>query len=295
MNKYMIITRSIFAIGCLIFIFGCGSDNDERTDGIIKKELAVELEKLRETILQENWDALNMAENIGSPAIPVLEELLKDENPEVRNIALNCVGLTNDEKQPKVIAQSLMDNARKVRVSAMQMLNTGYDSTIAPELAVNLKNPDSDIRSFAATLLGRLDDAKMISSLNEQLEEETDSIAKRSINLALARLGDEKLKNDFASGLDIPESKTRYRAIRDLEYINDKKLVVRLKPAFSDYGEVYEVGDPDNPVYARVCDAAINLVAKWYDKPFSFDTDDLKIYSDDGIEEARKFIETLEP
>ncbi|UCE67682.1 MAG: hypothetical protein JSU85_06660, partial [Candidatus Zixiibacteriota bacterium] len=55
----------------------------------------------------------------------------------------------------------------------------------------------------------------------------------------------------------------------------------------------YEIGDPDDPEYTRICDAVVNLVSDWYEKPFGFEADELKIYSDEEIEEAKKFVESL--
>jgi hypothetical protein len=66
-------------------------------------------------------------------------------------------------------------------------------------------------------------------------------------------------------------------------------------PALEDESDAYEISHPDEvPRFARVCDATVNLIAKWFDKPFSFETDDLKVYAEEEIEEAKRFVETLE-
>jgi hypothetical protein len=115
------------------------------------------------------------------------------------------------------------------------------------------------------------------------------------MKLALARLGDEELKDEFSSRLDTPSTAGRYQAVRDLDYINDSGLASRLRPALEDKTDAYEVGHPDEePRFARVCDAAVNLIAKWFDKPFSFEVDDLNVYAEEEIEEAKRFVESLE-
>lgn len=282
----------INAVIIALLLINCKANSGEQVERATNKELNVELDKLRRAIEAMDWQALGLAEEIGSPAIPMLEGYLKNDNAEVRNIALNCIEMTNDVRAIKIISGCLMDESESVRVSAMQILNSYYDDSIKPELILNIKNTDPDVRGFAAILLAKLDDKGSMSDLNEQLEKEPDSTASREISLALARLGDEKFQDKFASQLDIEDSKTRYQGIRDLKFINDRKLAARLIPAFSDQGEVYIIGDKDDPRYGRVCDAVINLVAKWYEGSLTFDTGAFKIYSDDEIEEARRFVES---
>jgi len=252
------------------------------------------VEKLRKLVLLKDWEAMNLAEQIGEMAAPMLKELMGNADGEIRDLTLGCLVLTNDKQVTKILAQALSDPDQDVRMRAILALESRYDHTILPELLLNLDNIDTDIRIGVAKLIGNLRDSSAIQPLHQRVTGETDEAAKRQMKLALAKLGDENLKTEFANQLDVSDSKTRYEGIRDLGYIDDKKLARRLLPALQDRGEAYDVGEPDKPHYARVCDAAINLVAKWIEKPFSFPTDDLKIYSDVEIKEAKRFLNSLE-
>jgi len=269
----------------------CGGPDQQRSRG----EDKVELDSLRKAVLEDSDDALLQAEEIGSPAMPVLLELLKNENPETRELALTCAVLTDDESVPPVLVEALWDNDAQVRASALQSLRSRISSAILQGLIANLSNTDAVVRGGVARLIGRIDDASAMKPLQKQLDQEDDASVSKQIKLALARLGDKELKNEFASQVDTPPPDGRYKIILDLEYINDKLLASRLLPALGDTSDAYDIGHPEaDPEFARVCDAAINLVAAWYDKPFSFEIDECRTYTDDEITEAESYLRSLE-
>ena len=285
-----IVVMELLALAFALFVAGCGDSEIDR-EGI-----DVDLEKLRSTVLEKGDDAQIQAEGIGAPAAPVLIGLLESKDAEVRDIALICLVLTGYDETALVLARSLSDKDEAVRVRALQSLRSRYSSSILRELIKNLSNEDSVIRGGVARLIGLIGDSTAMKPLSKRIEVETDSQAGNQMKLALARLGDEDLKEEFASLLESGTADGgRYQTIRDFEYINDPKLAKRLSPALSDTGDAYDIGRPDEePQFARVCDAAVTLIGKWFDKPFSFETDDLNTYSEEEIGEAQRFIESLE-
>ncbi|MBU1319300.1 MAG: HEAT repeat domain-containing protein [candidate division Zixibacteria bacterium] len=269
----------------------CGGRDQQRSRG----EHKVELDSLRKAVLEDSDDALLQAEEIGSPAMPVLLELLKNENPETRELALSCVVLTDDESVPTVLVEALWDKDAQVRASALQSIRSRISSAILQGLIANLSNTDAVVRGGVARLIGRIDDASAMKPLRKQLDQEDDANVGKQIKLAMARLGDEEFKNEFASQIDTPPLEGRYDVILALEYISDKRLASRLLPALADTSDAYDIGHPEaDPEFARVCDAAINLIAVWYDRPFSFETDEFLIYSEGQVKEAERFIRSLE-
>ena len=79
-----------------------------------------------------------------------------------------------------------------------------------------------------------------------------------------------------------------------------KGKVIAIEPAPHPDGvdEVAIIIEPDKnqpePQYARVCDAAVNIIAELYKhNPFQYDLDEFKIYSDDEIEQAKSFLGSL--
>ncbi|MCG7851851.1 MAG: HEAT repeat domain-containing protein [Methanosarcinaceae archaeon] len=282
----------IVAAGLLFLAMGCTTQSGGKSDAALDKETKVELDELKQMILEQNWDALDLAEKIGAPAMAPLADLLKNSNAEIRQIALNCVALTGDKKAIEVIASALRDPDEDVRSTAMQTLEARCDSTIQAQLVDNLSNPDPDIRGAVALMLGNLGDRTAVAPIRTRLESETDPLASRRMKLSLAKLGDEKLMHEFADQLSIADSHTRYQGIEDLAYIDTRALAGDLFPALLDRGEAFNIGDKDSPVYGRVCDAAINLLGKWFNEPFSFEINEYRKYTDEEIEEVRKFLQS---
>ncbi len=269
----------------------CGDEGHERS----KEENTMDIETLRTAVLEKSDEAVIQAEKIGPSAASMLIELLESPDAEVRDLALCCLVLTGYDKTAAVLVDRLDDDDSQVRTRALQSLRSRYDSSVLPGMIKNLANPDPIVRSGVARMIGETGDTSAMKPLYGKLAEETDTEVKEQLKLSLAKLGDERLEDEFASRLDAPGMGGRYRTIRDLEYIGDKRLAKRLMPALSDTGKAYEIGHPEEePRFARVCDAAVNLIARWFDNPFSFTVDEFRVYSDEEIAEAERFLGTLE-
>lgn len=258
----------------------------------------MDIKELEEKTLSKDWDALDIVDTAAQPelALPTLTELIKNDDPEVREIALNCVSLIQDPQVPKVLADALGDEDSDVRLFALQALQTEYDESILGELTANLDNEDGEIRAGVALLLGLLNQPASMEPLQKRLDIEQDESVQRDIKLALAKLGDEDMKDEFAAQLDVADSPTRLQGLEDLRYIGDKNLAVRILPALDDFGEGHLISDMNEeiPRFARVCDAGIELVAELYEKnPFPFEVVEFKIYSDEEVEQAKAFLTSL--
>jgi hypothetical protein len=269
----------------------CGGNSRENS----REEYKVELDSLKKAVLEESDDALTQAEEIGPPAIPALTELLKNENPEIRELALNCVVLTNDDSVPSILVGCLGDGDSQVRTTALQSLRSRCSESILQGLIDNLTNPDTTVRAGVARYIGIIDNTKGVKPLRDRLAEETDPQVNESLKLALARLGNGEYEEEFASRITAPTSDGRYKALLDLEYINDKRLASSFIPALKDTTDAYDIAHPEAVVreFARVCDAAVNLIAKWYNNPFPFEIDEFRRYTDTEIAQAEQFVQSL--
>ncbi|UCD62545.1 MAG: HEAT repeat domain-containing protein [Candidatus Zixiibacteriota bacterium] len=293
--RYSIIVFAFVALPLVLAVGSCGAKSEENANRMTD----MDVKELEEKIQAKDWDALDIVDTAKQPeqALPALSGFLESEDPEIREIALNCVALVSDAGVPGILAGALSDADDDIRSFALQALQTVYNESVLNELVVNLENDDADIRGGAALLIGNIGQTSAVESLAKRIELEEDEGAKRSMKLALAKLGDSETQDEFAAGFDVPDSRVRLRAIEDLRYIADSRLAPRVAPALEDHGEGYLVSEktePD-PKRGRVCDAAVNLVAELFDNPFSFETDEFKIYSDEEIDEARKFLESLNP
>jgi hypothetical protein len=254
----------------------------------------MDAETLQLKINQRSDEAVNDSEGMGAAALPVLKEALKDKDPEVRVLAISCLSVIDDQQVTGMLIDALGDSDESVYMGSMQILQSKQiDKESIPSLSDHISHREAQIREGVAILLGKFGDRKIEGPLRNQLKDETDPEITRAIKLALARLGDKAIEKEFIKGLHSESPEDRLRSLEDLDYINDKTKVIELSHLFDDTAEAYEIGDPDEPEYTRLCDIAVNLLSNWCDKPFDFEIDDDKIYSDEEIEKAREYIKSL--
>gem|GEM_PF-7042602 len=113
--------------------------------------------------------------------------------------------------------------------------------------------------------------------------------------LARAKLGDKEMKEKIVKQLYVNDSEIRFHTLEDLKYVDDKALAWYFLPPLDDKGKTYMISDmgrkPEK--YMFVCDLTINMIAAWYPGAFSFKTNDYKNYSQEEIEQVRKFLSSL--
>jgi HEAT repeat protein len=253
------------------------------------------VEKLKDLILAADEGAVAQAAQLGARALPVLGELLSHKDPNVRNRAVDCAAEIEDAGVPALLAKALDDKSDAVSLNAIRELSeqSRLDLSLLSPLARHVSHRLPGVRQGVALLLGQFDNQAALAPLTRQIGSEVDTGARQCLRLALARLGDVKAKEEIASGLKNTASETRLQTLQDLEYVNDILLSRRLLPLLDDQSQGYEIGDPDLPEYARVCDEAVNLIGKWHGKAVSIEWDDLKVYSDDELETVRRYLKSL--
>jgi HEAT repeat protein len=253
------------------------------------------IETLREQILAADDAAPVQAAQLGAPALPVLSELLSHKDPDVRNRAVDCVAEIDDDRVPSLLIKALDNSSDAVSLNAIRELSerSQLDLSHLSPLARHVTHRHPGVRQGVALLLGQFDNQAAVAPLSRQFGNEADPEARQCFRLALARLGDTKRKEEIVSGLTNPASEVRLQTLQDLEYVNDVGLSKHLLPLLDDQSQGYEIGDPDLPEFARVCDAAVNLIGKWYGKALNIEWDDLKVYSDDELETVRKYLKSL--
>lgn len=266
-----------------------------KTDSV--KGVSMDIKSLENRILQKDWDALDIVDTAQNPseALPLLSELYQNKDPEVRLITINCLKLIRDPQATKSLIKALEDEDNEIRTTALSSVRERAETSDLPELIKNLANKDEFMRAEIALIIGNLGDSGSINLLKDKIQVEKNADVIRAIKLALAKLGNTEQKEFFAANLKINDSHTRYQAIQDLRYINDRNLAKYLIFALDDHGDTYIITSLNDPHtrYARVCDAAISLADQLLNHPFAFEAHDYKNYSDDEINQAREFLRNL--
>lgn len=239
----------------------------------------------------EVWNTLESKDG----TLPIINELLKHPNPYTREIAIHCCSDFQPSVAMPLNAAALSDSSVGVRSTALGYLSSYHDKSIISALLENLANADSLIRSGVAEILGKVGDSSHLSYLGRQYEKEVDPYVKKKIALSMAKLGDENKKQKIEQQININDSKVRFQCLRDLQYIDDKSVAKNILPALDDFGNTYLISNmgetPEK--YMRVCDLAINIIAKWYNNPFSFTVDNYTNYAESEIDEVKEFLSKL--
>ena len=257
------------------------------------------LEELKEKALQGdvmNSDPIWASIEHNSEAIALMFKLSENTKSSTRSIAISC--LNDIENDPKVIQKMLnvlTDPVEDIRHTAVTYLNFNNSVAIVPQLIPHLDNSDTIVRGEIALILGNIKDPQALLALKERSKKEPALSVQKNIMLARAKLGDREMKENITKQLSINDSKIRFQALEDLKYIDDKTLAYYFLPALNDKGNTYQLSNPGKiPIrYMLVCDLAINMIAAWYPGIFSFKVDDYTNYSQEEIEQAKKFVASL--
>lgn len=282
------------AVFCaLILLIGSCSKN-EKSNSEKRETDFMTINELEQKVLAKDWEALNIVDSMEAPetAIAPLEKLVKHDDVEVRELALNCVTMISDPRVPPILVEALSDSDPDNRIFALSSLEGSDAGSVAAGLLANLGHEDGAVRSGVALLLGYTTVGEAGEKLKQRLAVEKDADAERSIKLALAKLGDGEMKDFFASQMDVPDSAVRLRTLADFRYIDDAGMSFRILPALDDTGQAHLISSKSKTEvkFNRVCDAAINLIDELNDHPFTFEVDEYKIYGDEEIAEAKKFL-----
>jgi hypothetical protein len=110
------------------------------------------------------------------------------------------------------------------------------------------------------------------------------------MELGIARLEDGPARQRVLERLQDPDPRIRYRAIGELEYVNQPALVVHLRPLLADEEVVENVGQEQWPVWHRVCDRAVEAVATLCSGALTFPLGG-RTYTAEQIQQAREAID----
>jgi HEAT repeat protein len=130
---------------------------------------------LAQELKNENWQIRLLAVwalgNIGNPkAIPALIQALQDENKQVRLIAAEALGKIGDSRAVSALIPALQDEDRDVRQAAVNALGKIGDPQVIPFLTRALQDEDTDVCQAAAEALGKIGDPQAIPALIQAFE-----------------------------------------------------------------------------------------------------------------------------
>jgi HEAT repeat protein len=258
------------------------------------KESSMNMTQIKNRILAKDWEVIEDVKSVGPSATAILSQLATHEDRDVRVLSLVCLNETGSEEVSLIFANALKDKEMEVRNRAIAFLEKSYNPSVLPILIKELSsNKDEYIRSRIPLVMGSIGDRKVVPRLREELSRESEGELAENIHLALAKLGEEIEQKHILEGLDSSSDQIRFETLKKVEYIDDKRLVKRLSPLLNDRSEVFNISPGSPDLFMRICDFTVKVIGSLSDHPFSFPSDEIRIYKDEEITEVKRFVESL--
>jgi len=275
-----------------IFFLAAGAASPKNLQGN-PEGTKVSIQLLEEQLDQLAGDARETAGRLGKSALPALLPRTRGESVRERVLVLECLAEVKGPEAVRALVQALQDSEQDVWNMALNLLHyTNSPEAIGPLTELMVQSPHARVRGEIARILGRMEAASALPAIQSQIGKEGDQEAAHKMNLAIARLKDGDERKKVVERLSHSDPKVRYRAIGELEYVNDRNLVNRLLPLFYDEARVVNVGQERWPVWHRVCDRAVEAVVFLTGKTLPFPTGN-RSYTPEQIRMARELITTI--
>ena len=260
--------RAILFASVLLCITSC-FNNELKTD---QMEHKMSTDVLVQQIKSMNWDAPTTAANIGVPAVSTLSTLVKDENPQIRQLTLACLEAVGGEKAVEIAMERLFDDDAEVVAEAVGLLHThppaGYEKDLY-QAYKKVKDPFA--QEQIPVIAGRIP-----SNVNKQLwfrelqMQEEDGKVDDSVIIGDARLGNKSAREQFVKRVLAVKGRRSPEWIDRCRYMEDTWIVPHMLPLLDRFELAVNLF-PDNPDYfLRTCDLAVEVIVELTGKDVGF-------------------------
>jgi hypothetical protein len=261
-----------------------------------KKDMSSEKTELKQLILLERKEeAGKLAHSMGSAAGEVFLESSLSNKGSVRLLVLELAAANPSIGSCRTVLGRLSDSNATIRSLAASLIpQCCQNRGTAPDLLRALQeSPEPATRSAIVAQLGIAGGPEQVPLLRKLLSD-GDTDVTHAASLALVRLGDTVERQKLIRRLQDRDPQVRTNALRDCMTVRDPKLAAWFGPALDDVRDVVPISGmhAEVPVYARVCDYAVMIVAQLGYR-FSFSVEFLERRSPEQIREAKQIVDSL--
>jgi HEAT repeats len=259
---------------------------------------AQEAQKKMQILVQQVLDkkpvAAQRAREIGPSANPELIKLTRNDDADVRRVAIYCLKATGGEDAAMAFARLALDRDAQVRSAALEALAL-HPGDIVPLTLLQAfdQSPHPWVRQQLMLVAARVPGVST-AEIQKRYESEKDPEAKEGLVVALAERGDPTGQAEFIRGLQAVKGRDLARYLEYAGRIKAKWLLPSLAPILDDKTPLVGIGidaAPEVPDHLRACDIAVNLVAAISGHKFSFRVAGDVNYTDEQIAEVRAFLQ----
>jgi len=246
-----------------------------------------------ENVKRKNWDIVEQPGTVGPDAVPALLPLLNDPDTQVRELTVQCLAMAGGPAAVQGLMKALNDRIETVSAAAIRGLARHAGPGEVPALTAQMTSNNNEyVREQIALWLGRTGDAANIKPLSARKPLEKDAEARHAMSLAMARLGDVPSKDEIRGRLKAEDPATRVAALRDLPYVNDRRLLAEAAPLLDDERPGLNIGPSHGPFFIRVCDVVVIVTAEMLGNVFPFEVSRRR-FTPEELAAARKVLAGL--
>lgn len=253
------------------------------------EEQDIDLQTLVNQVKEKRPEAQVTASRLGLKGTAVLIPLTEDPDPEVRNMALICLGITGGGEVSKVALKKLKDEDDQVVAQALQVLYKHPPVGMEKELVDAYKTAEESVREDLPLIAGRLAPHVDPSPWREFWQQEKKGEIKKSLLLALSRMGDEQARREFVKQLLSSQGAETLKWIDHCRYMEHPWIVPHLLPLFNRQEVVvYLTPDLKNKRPMRLVDFVIPVVVELTGAKVSFPVKRTDPFTPEEIEQVRR-------
>jgi hypothetical protein len=290
--------RTIRFLLLLVFTFSqqaCAQQQQSatnNTDRVLSKQNGEQnMSQLTQAIEQMDFQAIQLASQMGPAAIPELSALLQHDDSAVRTMTVMVLGGMDLSLSHELLFRALDDSDINVINAVVQQIEV-HAANLSSELLVGMldKITEPNPKSRIILLLGNRLKLEQSGPLEKYCTAEQDQIIALHCMAALAKIGAPKRREQLSAYLlSLREDIVAFNKMFELiDYIGQPWIVPSLRLLLNNKMEVQSLGDAPSgfPKTLRVCDKATPLIAKLLGVSFSFATNLHANYSDEQLAEV---------
>lgn len=260
---------------------------------VSEQEGTNEMAELSEAIYKNDAAAQEIAARMGPSAVPILSELLQSDELGVRVRAVQALGAIDIAQTYELMFKALDDEDINVLQAAIAEIEKQEAKVSTPILLGVLdKVTEPNAKNRVILLLGKRLKLNETAPLEKYCNNEQAKSVALHCMTALAKIGVEQRRQQFAAYLvSLSANHTELLEMFDLAaYVDQKWIVPSLRLLLNNKENIQYLGDAAQamgfPSYLRVCDKAVQLIAKLLGLDFGFETVLAVNYSDEQLAEV---------
>lgn len=282
--------RILLPLILLIIFFGLFFYRPKVAEQPNNKEQDMDLQTLVDQVKKKMPEAQGTASRLGQRGTAILIPLTDDPDPEVRNMALICLGITGGSQASEVALRKLKDKDAQVVAQALQVLYKHAPVGMEKELLeAYLTTEDESIREDIPLIAGRLSPKIDPGPWKKLWEKEKNQEIKKSLLIALSRMGDEQARQEFVKQMLASRGTETLKWIDHCKYMEDPWIVPHMI-TWLDRQEIVASLTPEleNKRPMRIVDFVIPAIIELTGVQVSFPVKRTDQFTPEEIEQVRR-------